>query len=115
VVCPGGVETDWAASTEGAPMLPLFRRAAPLTRAIAGTRHLEPPAIEGPVPASVVAEKILACLEHPVPELYTHRGAEEFVRLAATDPAEAERRLLPGALGEREAYEELKRDSSAGA
>jgi uncharacterized protein len=110
VVCPAGVETDWAASTEGAPMLPLFQRAAPLTRTIAGKRRLEPPAIEGPVQASVVAERILACLENPVPELYTHRGAEEFVRLAATDPAEAERRLLPGALGEREAYEQIKKE-----
>ena len=110
VVCPSGVLTDWAASTEGAPMLPLFRRAAPRIRAIAEERHLELPAIEGPVSPSVVAETILACLRNPVREAYTHRGAEEFVRLLAVDPAEAERQLLPGALGEREAYEQLKKE-----
>lgn len=113
VICPGGVMTDWAESTETASMLPLFVRAAPFIIQFSRERHIDPPQIEGPIPAAVVAEKILECILHPVGEVFTHGGAREFVRLAATDPEEAERRLLPGALGERKAYEQLNDGAGA--
>lgn len=110
VVCPGGVLTDWAETTEGSSMLPLFTRAAPFIRQFAGARRLDPPPIEGSISAAAVAVKILECILHPVPEVFTHAGSEEFVRLAAVDPREAERHQLPGALGERKAYEQLKKE-----
>lgn len=107
VICPGGVTTAWAESTEATSMLPLFVRAAPFILQFARERHIEQPGIEGPIPAAAVAEKILECILHPVAEVFTHTGAQEFVRLAATRPEEAERQQLPGALGERKAYEQL--------
>jgi len=105
VVCPAGVLTDWASSTEGGPMLPFFMASGPIIRRIAAERHLTLPDIEGVQTPELVAEAILAGIYHPVPEIYTHRGSRELVLLAARDPEAAERQRLAIALGEREAYE----------
>jgi NAD(P)-dependent dehydrogenase (short-subunit alcohol dehydrogenase family) len=108
VVCPSGVETEWAVRTEGRPMLPLFVEAAPIANQIAQERGIALPEIEGVLPPDVIAKKILECIYHPVSELYTHRGAREFAHLAAQHLEEAERRYLPLALAERQVYERMK-------
>jgi len=107
-VCPGGVETEWALVTEGRPMAPLFSESAPVIREIAAERGITLPAIEGALPPDEVSERILACIRHPVPELFTHDGSREFALLAARDRKKAEEQQLPAALGERSIYERLK-------
>jgi len=110
VICPAGVATDWASSTEGGSMLPLFSASGPVIKRIAAERGISLPPIEGVISADIVAEKIVACIYHPVPEVYTHRGSEDFVRLMAEDRNEAERHQIPVVLGEREVYEKWKRE-----
>jgi NAD(P)-dependent dehydrogenase (short-subunit alcohol dehydrogenase family) len=109
VVCPAGVLTDWAASTEGGPILEMFSQSGPLIKKIAAERGIPIPPVEGVVPPETVAKAILECIRHPVAEVYTHRGSHEFALLAAGEWEEAERRQLPAALGEREIYARLKR------
>lgn len=108
VVCPNGVMTDWAAATEGGSMLPFFSASGPIIKRIAAERGISLPAIEGVLPADVVAQKILECIYHPVAEVYTHKGAKEFAELAARDREAAEAQQLPVVLGEREVYDTLK-------
>jgi uncharacterized protein len=107
VVCPAGVMTEWALMTEGGSMLPLFSESGPIIRRIARERNLPVPDIEGVMAPEAVAEKIIECIRHPVPEVYTHAGSKEFALLAATDREAAERRQLAVVLGEREVYERI--------
>jgi short-subunit dehydrogenase len=107
VVCPAGVTTDWASTTEGAPIRELFSAAGPIIRKISEERALPLPSVEGVLSPETVADRIVECMYHPVAEVYTHRGAREFALLAAQNPEEAERRQLPVVLGEREAYRRL--------
>jgi NAD(P)-dependent dehydrogenase (short-subunit alcohol dehydrogenase family) len=109
VVCPAGVLTDWAASTEGGPILEMFSQSGPLIKKIAAERGIPIPPVEGVVPPETVAKAILECIRHPVAEVYTHRGSREFALLAAGEREAAEQRQLPAALGEREIYARLKR------
>ena len=109
VVCPAGVLTDWAAVTEGGSMLPFFSASGPVIKKIASEREIELPAIEGVMPADVVARQIVECIYSPVAELFTHRGSEEFLRLIAEDRPEAEKHQIPVILGERAVYDRLKK------
>ncbi len=108
VVCPAGVKTDWASVTEGGPMLPMFSASGPIIKTVAAERGIALPPIEGVLPPEAIAEKIVACIYHPVAEVYTHSGAKEFVELAARDREAAERHQMPVALGERVVYEKVK-------
>jgi len=109
VVCPAGVLTDWAASTEGGPILEMFSQSAPVITRIAAERGIPLPPVEGVLPPETVAKAILDCIRHPVAEVYTHRGSREFALLAAGEREAAEQRQLPAALGEREIYARLRR------
>lgn len=108
VVCPAGVLTDWASSTEGGPILSMFSASGPATKRIAAERGIELPPIEGLLSADVVAGKILECIYHPVAEVYTHKGSREFAILAARDRETAEHHQLPIVLGERSLYQQLR-------
>lgn len=78
---------------------------------IAAERGITLPEIEGVKTPEEIAAAIIECIYHPVPEVFTHRGSEEFVLLAAHDRVQAEFRQLPIALGEREAYSRVKEDA----
>lgn len=108
VVCPAGATTEWAAATEGGPILPLFSEAGPLIAQIAAERGIGLPPIASVMTAEEVAEKIVECIHHPVAEVYTHPGSREFLRLAAEQWELAEHRQTPAALAERKAYERLR-------
>ena len=108
VVCPAGVLTPWAESTEGGAMLPFFSASGPAIKQLAKERGVSLPPIEGVMSPEDVAAQIVKCIYSPVPELYTHSGSSEFVRLAAENRAEAESHLVPVVLGERAAYEQIK-------
>jgi short-subunit dehydrogenase len=105
-VCPSTVATDWAASTEGRPMMPLFA-ARPLAERLAREQGIRLPSLEGTISAGAAAERILQCVGRPVPELFTHRGSYEYCLEAAEDRAAAEKRQIPMALAERAVYEKL--------
>jgi short-subunit dehydrogenase len=109
VVCPAGVLTDWAAVTEGGSMLQFFSESGPVIRRLATERGISLPAIGGVMPAGEVASKIVECIYNPVAELFTHRGSEEFLKSVAENRTEAEKHQIPVVLGERVAYERLKR------
>jgi len=108
VVCPSGVLTEWAASTEGGSMLPFFSASGPVIKRIASERGISLPAIEGVLPPGEVAAQIVKCIYNPVAELFTHKGSAEFLRLVAENRAEAEKHQIPVVLGEREVYERLR-------
>jgi short-subunit dehydrogenase len=108
VVCPAGVLTEWALVTEGQSMKEFFAESGPAIKRIAEERGLSLPKVEGVVHPDVVAQKILECIRHPVPEVYTHSGSREFVELAGRDREGAEKLLLAVVLGEREVYERLR-------
>jgi short-subunit dehydrogenase len=110
VVCPAAVRTDWALATEGRAMLPFLSTSGPIIKGIAASRNLPLPPIEGVLTADVIASKIVQCIHHPVAEVYTHMGAQQFVELAAKDREESERYQLAVALGERQAYEQLMKE-----
>jgi short-subunit dehydrogenase len=112
VVCPAGVLTEWAMNTEGGAMLPLLSESGPIVKRIAAERGISLPSIEGVKTAHDIAESILECIRNPVPEVFTHKGAKEFVVLAARDRLEAERHQLPVVLGERQVYERLRKEKS---
>ena len=90
-------------------MLPMFSSSGPAIKSIAAERGISLPPIEGVLPPDVIAEKIMECIEHPVAEVYTHKGAAEFFQLASRNREEAERHQLPVVLGERSFYEKMKR------
>jgi short-subunit dehydrogenase len=108
VVCPAGVLTEWAELTEGGAMKEMFSESGANIKRIARERSIELPNIEGVLPPETIAQKILDCLYHPVAEVYTHKGAHEFVELATKRREAAEQRQLPVVLGEREVYDRLK-------
>ncbi len=108
VVCPAGVLTDWASSTLGGPMLPLFSASGPIAKRIAAERGIELPPMEGVIPPERVAQAILECIHSPVAEVYTQRGAHAFVVRSAQQREDAERSQIPVALAERSVYEKMK-------
>lgn len=104
VVCPAGVKTDWATTTEGGPMLPLLSESGPIVKRIAAERKVALPAIEGVIPPDRVAVAIRDCILNPVPEVFTHRGSKEFAELAFLDRERAETMQEPIVEGERAVY-----------
>jgi short-subunit dehydrogenase len=108
VVCPGGVNTAFASVTEGGPLQELFAVAGPAIRRFAEERDLPLTPVEGVLPADDVAAKIVQCIEHPVAEVYTHRGSAEFSALAARDREEAERFQRAAVLAETLAHRQIR-------
>ena len=108
VVCPGGVATDWANATMGGSMRAFFSESGSHVKRIARERGISLPAIEGVKKPEEIAEAILECIYHPIPEVFTHKGSQEFVLMAAQDRLKAEYHQLPVVLGEREVYRKIR-------
>ncbi len=111
VVVPGGVQTAWAAVTEGGPMLELFAHEARRGAEIAAERRTEPVPQIPLLQPDAVAEMIVGVLLDPVPELYTHPGSRELVLGYELNQPGMERRLEPYWLANQEAYREGNRTS----
>jgi uncharacterized protein len=110
VVCPAAVATEWAVATEGAAMGELYMRSMQRAREIAKERGIKGRGGGGEIlTADDVADHILGAIEHPVPEVYTHRDTQEAAAEAAADRMIAERRATPMALAMREVYPSLTR------
>lgn len=112
VLYPGSVRTDWADVTEGRPMKPLFSESGPIVKRIVAERGLTLPKIEGIIPPERVAEAVLACIENPTADAYTHEGSREYALLAASNREEAEKMQLPIVLAEREVYDKIRGQKS---
>lgn len=108
VVCPAGVSSEWANATEGGSMRKFFSVSGANVKRIASERGIALPGIEGVKTPQEIANVILECIYHPVPEVFTHIGSKEFVLLATQDRRQAELKQLPIALGERETYHGMK-------
>jgi NAD(P)-dependent dehydrogenase (short-subunit alcohol dehydrogenase family) len=108
VVCPGGTLTDWAAVTEGGPMLELFEYEGRRGADIAHEHGIELP-VTPLLPPEEVAQAIVEAIEHPVAELYTHPGSRELAHAFEQHQEETERLLEPLWLANREGYEQQRR------
>jgi short-subunit dehydrogenase len=113
-VIPAGVATDWAEVAEGGSMLELFAYESDQGRAIAAERGIDlPPALPLLRPEDV-ADAILSAIENPIPEIYTHPGSRDLIRLAETDIAEFERQQTPFWLANQRGYAALKSKKAKG-
>ncbi len=108
VVLPAGTLTDWASTTEGGAILPLFEHENRRGVEIADEMGIETPQMPELLPPDDVAARIVELIEHPVPELYTHSNAAELVRNYRENQSEIERQLLPLWLANREGYRKLR-------
>lgn len=108
VVLPAGTATDWASVTEGGPMLPLFEYEGKRSGEIATERNIDLPQMPTLLPASEVARQIVALIEGPQPELYTHPDTHDLACRYLENPQEMGERLEPFWLASREGYEKIK-------
>ena len=90
-------------------MRAFFSESGRAVKRIAKERGIPLPPLEGVKKPEEIAQAILECIYHPVPEVYTHKGSKEFVLLSTQDRVEAEYQQLPVVLGEREVYETIRR------
>lgn len=106
VVCPSGVETEWAIVTEGSPIGELFAEGIAHSRTIADERGIPRAPLQRLKSAEDVARHIACVIEMPPgQDVYTHDGSEELVALAINRRRDYERAMLPLLLGMRQAYE----------
>ena len=95
VVLPAGVMTEWAASTIGGSLLPLFAYEGERGAEIAAQKGITPPSMPSLLHPADVAAEIARLIEHPVPELYTHAGTHELAVDYLRDPKNLDERLAP--------------------
>lgn len=108
VVLPAGVMTDWAAVTEGGPILPLFEYEGRRGAEIAAEQGVTLPEMPTLLSAEDVAGQIVELIEHPQPELFTHPRAATLVREYRENVAAMEEKLKPLWLANREGYQKMK-------
>lgn len=107
VICPAGVETEWASVTEGSPIGELFAEGIARSRRIAQERGIQRAPLQRMMSAAEVARRIIEVIETPPGhDVLTHDGSEELVALALRSRREYEQAMLPLLLGMRSAYEE---------
>jgi short-subunit dehydrogenase len=106
VVCPAGVETEWAVVTEGGPIADIFVGGIQRSQAIAEERGIPRAPLTGMMSAAAVAEIMLEAIRNPrKPDVFTHNGTEVEAILAETDRRAVENQMLPLYLGMRQEYE----------
>ncbi|MBM4362457.1 MAG: SDR family NAD(P)-dependent oxidoreductase [Deltaproteobacteria bacterium] len=103
VVLPAAVATEWSTATEGGSLGELVARSIPRARELARELGIRGGG-SGVLTAEQVADAILAAIEDPVPEVYTHAGTHDQAIEAVTDRAAAERKATPLALAMQETY-----------
>lgn len=107
VICPAGVETEWASVTEGSPIGELFAEGIARSRRIAQERGIPRAPLQQMMSATEIARQIIEVIEAPPGrDVFTHAGSEELVALALRSRREYEQAMLPLLLGMRSAHEE---------
>lgn len=110
VICPDGVDTNWAKVTEGGPIGDIFTHGIRRSKDIAKERGLPLSPLKPLLKPQQIAAIILQAIRDPQQaDVFTHSGTYELAVEAATDRKALEHRFLPLYLGMREAYEELRR------
>ncbi len=113
VVCPSGVETEWATATEHAPIGDLFAKAIRLSRTIAQERGQDKAPLKPMISAQAAARSIIdAIKDDDAPDLYTHEGTYEQAVLCAQDRPAFEYAMAPLYLGMQKVYPELARTTN---
>lgn len=106
VVCPSGVETEWAQATEGSPIGELFAEGIARSRTIAHDRGIPRAPLQRMMKAADIARQIVEVIESPPGrDVLTHEGSEQLVEMALRSRREYEQAMLPLLLGMRQAYE----------
>ncbi len=106
VVCPAGVETEWASVTEGTPIGELFADGIARSRQIAHERNIPRAPLQRMMSADDVARRIVEVIESPPGrDVFTHDGSDELVALALSSRRDYEQTMLPLLLGMRQSYE----------
>ncbi len=106
VICPAGVETEWASVTEGSPIGELFADGIARSRQIARERNIPRAPLQPMMSAADVAQRIVEVIESPpARDVFTHDGSDELVTLALSSRRDYEQTMLPLLLGMRQSYE----------
>ncbi len=106
VICPDGVATEWAGTTEGGAIGEIFVQGIRRSKQIAAGRGLPLSPLQPLMSAQAVASVIVGAIRNPrEADVFTHPGTYELAVMAATDRKALEQKYLPLYLGMREAYE----------
>jgi short-subunit dehydrogenase len=110
VICPAGVETEWASVTEGGSIGDIFFHGIQNSRTIARERGLELAPLQPMMKASEISKIIIDVIKNPLKsDVFTHEGTEELALEAAENRPEFEKKNLSLYLGMRKAYEDFKK------
>lgn len=109
VVCPAGISTDWANSTEGGSIGELFSRSIRLSRSISQEEGLPLAPLQKMMSAIDVA-KVVVCAEvsRNKNDLFTHDGTMELAQIVAENRREFENRNMSLYLAMLKTYPQLK-------
>ena len=106
VICPAGVETEWASVTEGGAIGEIFFHGIQNSRTIAKERGLELARLQRMMKVGEISKIIIDVMQHPLKsDVFTHAGTEELALEAAQDRPAFEKKNLSLYLGMRKAYE----------
>ncbi|HVZ37670.1 MAG TPA: SDR family oxidoreductase [Candidatus Kapabacteria bacterium] len=108
IAIPAGTLTEWAATIEDGAMLRLFEYEGRRGREIAREQGMD---AYPPLPLlspEDVAERILTGLESGLPEIYTHPDSRERIREYEERQIDAEARLEPYWIANREGYQRIR-------
>lgn len=109
VICPAGVETEWANATEGGSIGEIFFHGIQKSRSIAKERGLELAPLQKMMKPEEVSKMIIDVIQNPSKsDVFTHDGTEELALEAAQNRPEFEKRHLALYLGMRNAYDSFK-------
>ncbi|MBS1911480.1 MAG: SDR family oxidoreductase [Bacteroidetes bacterium] len=110
IAIPAGTLTEWAETIEDGAMLRLFeyeaRRGAEIAREQGVDAYPPLPLLS----SEEVAEQILIGLESRLPEIYTHPDSRERIREYEERQIDAEARLEPYWLANREGYRRIREE-----
>jgi uncharacterized protein len=106
-ICPAGIQTSWAAVTEGQAIGAVFAKGIQYSRTIAKERGLPLSPLTPLLSAESIAARIAEVLAgERSDDVFTHAGTEEHAAMAATKRTALEDQFAPLFLGMQKAYEE---------
>jgi short-subunit dehydrogenase len=110
VICPAGVETEWASVTEGGAIGEIFFHGIQNSRTIAKERGLQLAPLQRMMKAEEISKIIIDTIQNPLKsDVFTHDGTEELALEAAQDRKAFEKKHEALYVGMRKAYEDLKK------
>lgn len=110
VICPDGVETEWAQVTENAPIGDLFSKGIRYSREIAREKNIPLSPLARMKSPDDIARIIIEGIENDTSplDIFTHEGSYERSVLAVQDRNEQVNTMYPLYAGMQKAYSEKK-------